>query len=41
VGALHKPYSEADDAAAAKNKKKYSPVRLVSLVRKKLSSSQV
>ena len=41
VGALHKPYSEADEAAAAKNKKKYSPVRLVSLVRKKLSSSQV
>lgn len=42
VGALHKPYSEADEAAEnEKNKKKYSPVRLISMVRGKLSSSRV
>jgi hypothetical protein len=42
VGALHKPYSEADEAAEnAKNKKKYSPERLISFVRHKLSSSRV
>ena len=41
VGALHKPYSEADEADEnARNQKVYSPVRLFSLVREKLSSSR-
>jgi hypothetical protein len=41
IGALHKPYSEADEAAKkASNRKIYSPGRLISFVRHKLSASR-